>query len=153
MRIGILFAVFLAFAVSITPAAGSEAEDKAAIRKTIEGIYTALNQHDAQGIAALCDDNLDTWEMARSGRQEVKQWVGEMVPGPEAGTATEAGEIGISFVTPDVAIQKSRREVRGQIGPDGKPLPLQKQLFLRIFVKKNGKWLLRGFFPMPVADE
>lgn len=30
---------------------------------------------------------------------------------------------------------------------DGKSRPAESQLFLRVFVKKDGGWLLRGFFP------
>lgn len=44
------------------------------------------------------------------------------------------------------------RALRGA-GEDGKAEPPQEQLFLRIFVKKDGRWLLRGFFPRPAMDD
>jgi uncharacterized protein (TIGR02246 family) len=153
MRIVIvLTAVAISLALYTSPV-GSQSEDKAAIRETVDHIYAGFNNHDAKAIADLCDENLDTWEMGREGRQAVEKWILEMVPNASAGTAKEAGEIGLSFVTPDVAIQKSRRELSGVVGEDGKAEPPQEQLFLRIFVKKEGRWLLRGFFPRPPMNE
>lgn len=125
------------------------AEDEAAIRDVVAGIYAGFNDHDAAAIARLCDDNLDTWQTSRSGSEEVLAWIREMVPGAQSGAAREVEELGISFIGSDVAIQKSRRELTGLTDTDGKPLPAQSQLFLRLFVKEDGRWLLRGFFPAP----
>jgi len=123
------------------------AEDEAAIRDVVAGIYAGFNDHDPAAIARLCDDSLDTWQIGRAGRDAVLAWISEMVPGAQSGSAREVEELGISFVGSDVAIQKSRRELTGQTGAGGEPLPAQRQLFLRIFVRKDGRWLLRGFFP------
>jgi uncharacterized protein (TIGR02246 family) len=154
MRIAaILFTALVVSFVSLTPPVGGQLVDEAAIRKTVEQIYAGFNNHDAKAIADLCDENLDTWEMGKAGRQAVEEWILEMVPNASAGTAKEAGEIGISFITPDVAIQKSRRELTGVVGEEGKAGPPEKQLFLRIFVKKEGRWLLRGFFARPAMDD
>ena len=129
------------------------AEDEAAIRDVVAGIYAGFNAHDSAAIARLCDDSLDTWETGRSGREEVLAWIREMVPGAQSGAAREVEELGISFIASDVAIQKSRRELTGLTDTDGKPLPAQSQLFLRVFVRVDGRWLLRGFFPAPEPIE
>jgi hypothetical protein len=55
-------------------------------------------------------------------------------------------EIGIVFVTPDVAIHKHNDEVTGSIDADGKPLPPDKRISARVFVKKNGRWLFSTQF-------
>ena len=132
--------------------AGS-ADDEAAIRDVVAGIYAGFHAHDPAAIARLCDDSLDTWQTGRSGREEVLAWIREMVPGAQSGAARELEELGISFIGPDVAMQKSRRELTGRTDADGNPLPAQSQLFLRVFVKKDGRWLLRGFFPAPQPAE
>lgn len=152
MRKGFLLMILTGMALAAL-GVGSGPEDEAAIRAVVSGIYAGFNQHDAKAIADLCADSLDTWEASREGRDAVEEWIGEMVPGAQAGTAKELEEIGIRFITDDVAIQKSRREVTGQVDADGKFMPPQKQLFLRVFVKKDGRWLLRGFFPAPETDD
>jgi len=129
------------------------AEDEAAIRDVVAGIYAGFNAHDPAAIARLCDDSLDTWQTGRSGSEEVLAWIREMVPGVQSGAAREVEELGISFIGSDVAFQKSRRELTGRTDTDGKPLPAQSQLFLRVFVKEDGRWLLRGFFPAPEPAE
>jgi uncharacterized protein (TIGR02246 family) len=129
------------------------AEDDAAIRDVVAGIYAGFNAHDPGAIARLCDESLDTWQTSRSGREEVLAWIREMVPGAQSGAAREVEELGIIFIGSDVAIQKSRRELTGRTDTDGQPLPAQSQLFLRVFVKKDGRWLLRGFFPAPEPTE
>jgi uncharacterized protein (TIGR02246 family) len=129
------------------------AEDEAAIRDVVAGIYDGFNAHDPAAIARLCDEDLETWLTGRTGNEEVLAWIREMVPGSQSGAAREVEELGISFISSDVAIQKSRRELTGRTDTEGKPLPAQSQLFLRIFVKKDGRWLLRGFFPAPEGKE
>jgi uncharacterized protein (TIGR02246 family) len=141
----VLFLPFVAWA--------NTAEDEAAIRDVVAGIYAGFNDHDPAAIARLCDDSLDTWLTGRSGREQVLAWIREMVPGAESGAAREVEELGISFIGSDVAIQKSRRELTGQTDADGEPLPAESQLFLRVFVKKDGRWLLRGFFPAPKSTD
>ena len=61
-------------------------------------------------------------------------------------------EIGIVFVTPDVAIHKYRYEITGRVDSDGKPLPPQKYLNARVLVKKNGKWLYTAVFARPIEE-
>ena len=61
-------------------------------------------------------------------------------------------EIGIVFVTPDVAIRKTRTEWTGMTDAEGKPLPSFKSLDAQVYVKRNGKWLRTAAFYRPIEE-
>lgn len=61
-------------------------------------------------------------------------------------------EIGIVFVTPDVAIYKCRDEVTGGLDADGNPRQPEKRLAAAVYVKKNGKWLWTTWFSRPIQE-
>jgi hypothetical protein len=62
------------------------------------------------------------------------------------------GEIGIIFVTPDVAVYKARMDNTGLVDEDGKALPQLKWLGAWVMVKKNGKWLSAAFFSRLIEE-
>ncbi len=61
-------------------------------------------------------------------------------------------EIGIIFLTPDVAVYKARMDNTGLVDEDGKSLPQLKWLGAWVMVKKNGKWLSAAFFSRPIEE-
>ncbi len=48
----------------------------------------------------------------------------------------------VVFITPDVAVYRFTSEYSGYVDEDGKPLPPGKGQAVRVYVKKDGKWLL-----------
>jgi uncharacterized protein (TIGR02246 family) len=150
MQNALVVTATVALLIACAPSEAGEAEDAAAIRSVVEGIYDGFNRGDAAAIAALCDDDLDSWLTGKQGRVAVVAWISEMVPATGAsGSAREAEELGLRFLTPEVAIQKSRRELAGAASGS----ETTTQLFLRIFVKRDGSWRLAGFFPAPDPGE
>ncbi len=61
-------------------------------------------------------------------------------------------EIGIIFVTPDVAIYKALMDNTGLVDKEGKLRPQLKWLGAWVFVKKDGKWLNAAFFSRPIEE-
>ena len=61
-------------------------------------------------------------------------------------------EIGIVFVTSDVAIYKYRGKTTGRIDADGKQLPTLERLWADVYVKKNGQWLCAADFDREIGE-
>ena len=136
------------------PAMADQAEDEAAIREASEKIVAAFNAHDAAACAALYDQKIES--LQGSGRAEHEKLVADNFQRNKAvkySLMKPSDEIGITFVTPDVAIHKLLREITGWLDADGKPLPPLKQVHARVFVKRDGKWLLAAYFSAPVTEE
>ena len=107
----------------------------------------AYNKHDFKAFAALHVEDFENWDGTAKGRASL-----EKLTLPESFEAKLLDEIGIVFVTPDVAIYKYRFEMTGDVDAEGKPLPPTKRLSARVFVKKNGKWLHAAAFARPIEE-
>lgn len=147
MRIFLTLAMIVALFVSVTPVVADQAEDEAAIRKMVEQERAAYNKHDAKAMASSMVENIEGWTGERKGRKQLSEyWARDKVQ------SKPLDEIGIIFVTPDVAILKTRSEYSGMVDEDGKSLPPEKSLASWVLVKKNGKWLLAAFFNRPIEE-
>jgi len=63
-----------------------------------------------------------------------------------------AGSLAAADRTRDeAAIYKSRRQVMGEVDSAGNELPSQTVNLARIFVNREGQWLLAAWFAMPVS--
>jgi uncharacterized protein (TIGR02246 family) len=146
------FAIVVAFLASVAPAVADQAEDEKAIREASEKVMAAFNAHDAKAQTPLFDEKIEAWNGTGKGRAEhEKGYVEYFQNRPKIGMK-HLDEIGIVFITPDVAIHKLRREMTGRVDADGKPLPDVKHLHARVFVKRNGKWLLAAYFSTPTEE-
>jgi hypothetical protein len=129
------------------PAMADQAADEAAIRELVKKANDAFNKHDAKGMAACIVENFESQDGKRKGRKEQSEaWASQK------GQYEQLDEIGIIFVTPDVAIFKEYGENTGGVDSDGKPLPPQKALEAWVLVKKNGKWLGAALFTKPIDE-
>ena len=133
------------------PAMADQAEDEAAIRKMQQQIMAAHAKQDAKAIAALMDEDFQNWDGTVKGRAAEEKQRRENFERQKV-QAKILDEIGIVFVTPEVAIYKFRVEITGSLDADGKPLPPLKMLYASVCVKKNDKWLRAAVFNRPVEE-
>src|SRR5215471_15666858 len=63
---------------------------------------------------------------------------------------TQSLEVRIRFIRPDVAIVHVTSETDGITTSDGRELPPQRELNIRVFIKDDGRWLLTAFHNTPV---
>jgi hypothetical protein len=135
------------------PVMADQAEDEAAVRKVTEKRVAAFNAHDGKAYTADLDENYENWVGTIKGRAASEKNSGELFAGPWKNAKIELlDEIGIVFVTPDVAIYKCRYSGSGIVDEDGKAVPPYEFLWAGVWVKKNGKWLLTARFSRPIEE-
>jgi ketosteroid isomerase-like protein len=134
------------------PAVADQAEDEVAIRKVIKAIISTGNDRDAVAMMAYCDPVYETPDGRRKGIDEVTAGYVRLFDRSKEFHIEQLEEIGIVFVTPDVAIYKDRRRITGYIERDGSPRPPQTRLTAWVMVKRNDSWLCAAFFYRPLDE-
>jgi uncharacterized protein (TIGR02246 family) len=143
MRKFSIFMVIVALLASITPVmSGQSAEDEAAIKKVVEQLYAALNKKDIKAAFALCDENFEDYSGTLKGREaNEKRWMPIFETRFKNVQYKPIEEIGIQFITPDVAIYKDSYDFTGALDKDGNTLPSSKWSNAHVLVKKDSKWM------------
>jgi hypothetical protein len=137
------------------PAASAESEfdapaEEAAIREVWDEIIAMFNGHDAGGWAALFDESFVRWEGDVKGPAAEEAYMAEFFehqPDVEYG---QLDEIGLVFVTPEVAIYRTFGQVSNVVGSDGSRVPPNQILEGWIFVKRSDSWKVATYFLRPV---
>jgi uncharacterized protein (TIGR02246 family) len=135
------------------PGSADQAEDAAAIREVVKQVNARHNEHDVEALVALFDEKVEDWAGGTQGRKAMEETLTDLFAREPNRLQQELEEIGIVFVTPDVAIYKSRRVTTGTVDAKGAPLPPQRVQFARILVRREGRWYLAAWFGSPVAEE
>ena len=138
---------------SSMPAMAAQAEeDEAAIRKVVEQVTAAFNNHDGKGMGALAEISLgENWDGSYKWTAESDNMVDLWKQQPSIKSHI-LEEIGIIFFTPDVAVYKALMDNTGRVDEDGKPLPQVKWLAAVVMVKRNGQWLQAAWFTRPIEE-
>jgi uncharacterized protein (TIGR02246 family) len=150
--LGVLAAA-AAFLVSAGPSSADQTEDTAAIREVVRQVNARHNEHEVGPLVALFDEKVEDWAGGTQGRKAMEKTLTELFAREPKRLQQELGEIGIVFVTPDVAIYKSRRVTTGTLDATGTPLPPERVQFARVLVKREGRWYLAAWFGSPLAGE
>jgi ketosteroid isomerase-like protein len=150
MRAKTAVASLCAVLVAGTLAATDRAKDEAAIRKVVEQVNTIHNRHEVEPLVALFDETVENWTGSIRGRAAYEKAIAGLFERERNRLQKELEEVGIVFVTDDVAIYKSRRQVTGEVDSAGNELPPQTVNLARTFVKREGRWFLAAWFAMPV---
>lgn len=137
---------------SSVPAMADQAEEEAAIREVMEQFFAEANKHDIKSALSLCVEDLENWTGSMKGRAAFEKYYTEFWGRNKDRQYELLDEIGIVFVTPDVAIYKYRDKATGGLDADGKPNPPQKRLNADVYVKKNGKWLTHSWYWRPIEE-
>ena len=152
MRTYLVNLVIAAVATQFAPVVEAQSDDEAAIRKVVEQAVAAANQHDAKAATDLFTKEYENWRGSRKGRAAWEKFYAEFWKINQDSRHKLLDEIGIIFVTPDVAIYKGRDETLGGTDADGNPrLPLR-ELRAWVLVKREGRWLLAAGFTRPTEE-
>lgn len=153
MRTHFAVASILALLAAASLPAADRAKDEAAIRQVVEQINTIHNRHHVEPLVALFDETVENWTGSIRGRAAYEKAIAGLFAREADRLQEELEEVGIVFVTDDVAIYKSRRQVTGEVNSAGNELPPQTVNLARIFVKREEGWLLSAWFAMPVDED
>jgi hypothetical protein len=129
-----------------------QAEDEAAVRKVALQILDGYSAGTPEKMAELFAEDWENWEGTIKGRTAWKQYATEVLQRRKGVKFKQLEEIGIVFVTPDVAIYKQIVEASGGVDEGGKPLPPAKILYAVVFVKKGGNWLQSTYFGRTIEE-
>ena len=111
-----------------------QAADEAAIREVGKNLTAAFNKHDAKGMAGfLADSYQGGWTGEHIGPEGFIEMVAEVFENQKNVQRNEIKDLGITFVTPDVAIHRFHRQYTGT----DEPGTIEQA---RILVKQDGKW-------------
>ena len=129
--------------------------DEIAIRETMEKSINGLNNHDIEAHLSTLIEDYETW----SGRGELKareKNFTELWKWQKSAMYKVVEELGISFISPDVALYRARYERTGQIEKDGTPIPRNEWQGVWILAKKGGKWLgkwlIAAWYTRPIEE-
>jgi uncharacterized protein (TIGR02246 family) len=151
MRTFLTLTIILLFAV--VPVMAQSATDEAAVREATQQYLAALKAHDSNALAALHTDDCVNWlgdtNQKERWLQAAKEGWGERW---ENAQYEILEEIGMVFITPDVAIHKFTWQGTGILDEDGKTVPPRKNLRAFVYVKEDGKWLRAAQFGRPIEE-
>ncbi|MBP1769523.1 MAG: hypothetical protein H6P96_141 [Candidatus Aminicenantes bacterium] len=148
-----LVGFFLLFLVVSPALAAERSADEAAIRKAMEQLDEAYRLRDGQMFGALLAEDFENWLGTDKGRDiNVKIGLDGLKSQPNVQYKRSA-EVGIVFLSDDVALYKAHWEFTGMADAEGKALPPMKLLGACVMVKRDGKWLMAAFFSRPSPDQ
>jgi uncharacterized protein (TIGR02246 family) len=133
-------------------AMADQAEDEAAIRKVVAAIEAAYNAHDPSALLPLLDDTVVILGRTMRDKREAETFWSEAFAQSKNAKRQFLEEIDIVFVTPDVAIYKSRYERTGRADANGKALPPNQAIAARVLVKRDDTWLLAASFGQVIVE-
>jgi uncharacterized protein (TIGR02246 family) len=135
------------------PVMADQAEDEAAIRQAREKRIAAYNTQNAKLVGETIVEDVEDWAGNLKGKDAgIKALVMLFESAWKDLRITQLEEIGIQFITPDVAVFKSRQVYSGILDETGKTAPSMEVLFAEIYVKKNGKWLAHSWYWQPTEQ-
>lgn len=152
-RGNIKFVVVLALAMGVL-GASSRAQtsggrsDEEAIRAVVDGITDAFNKHDAAAWLrfATPDAQLVTVRgESMNGATEIEKGLTALFQGRNRTATVRTLDVRIRLITGEVAIAHVINELGGVVNAAGEHLPAQRELSLRVFVKRQGVWRLTAF--------
>ena len=126
--------------------------DEAAVRRAMNQMDQAYNERDDEALLACMDEGFENWQGNHKGREVNVEAFLAGLKSQKNMEYKRFDEIGIVFVTPDVAIYKAHWKFSGMIDADGNALPPDTALGASVMVKRGGKWLLAAHFAR-AADE
>jgi ketosteroid isomerase-like protein len=137
---------------AVTPAVVGQAEDAAGVRKATEQFYSAYNAHDAKAVAALVDEMCENWGGTLRGRAAYEENYRRRFERSRNIRERMVAEIGVVFLTPDIAIHKFRDEVSGAVDGDGNAVPPAERLRAVVYMSKEGEWLRVAQFTRTIEE-
>ena len=126
-------------------------DDEGAIKRVIVAMDDAFNSHKPD--SALFTQDADfvnvngTW---LKGAADIESGRRTAFETRLKNAHTKSLEVRIRFIRPDVAIVHVTSETAGIATSDGRELPPQKELNIRVLTRENGRWLVAAFHNTPL---
>ena len=148
------FVVLLSIAIGTFAATSTTAQtpgsrtDEEAIRAVIDRIRDAFNKHDVTAWTQLATTDAQLVTVrgeSMNGIPEIEKGLSALFQGRNKRASVKVLDARIRFITGDVAIAHVTSELSGVMNPAGEQLPAQRELSLRVFVKRRGIWRLTAF--------
>ncbi len=127
------------------------AAEEEAIRDTMKTSIDGLNNHDIQAHLSTLTEDFETWS-GRGDKNTREKSFTERWEWQKNVKYNVVEELGITFISPDVALYKARCETTGEIEKDGTPLPTYKWQGVWILAKRDGKWLIPAWYSRPIEE-
>jgi len=140
--------------MSSVPAPAAEIDrpaEGAAIRRAMERMDEAYRLRDGQALGALMAEDFENWLGTDKGREANVAAGLEGLKRQPSVQYRRTDEIGIVFLSSDVALYKAHWEFTGLTDSAGKPQPPVKLLGACVMVKREGKWQMAAFFSRPAV--
>ena len=137
----LILTVGICLLLTSVPLMADQAADEAAVRDAARKLADTWNAKDVEGHMSMVAESFVPWDGGEIGTEGYEQ---DLKDSNNVQYSYE--EIGIVFVTPDVAVFREEGGFSGRVDSDGKPLPTQKGIANRLLVRKDGKWKLASFF-------
>jgi uncharacterized protein (TIGR02246 family) len=151
MKYPLSLVVGLCLFVCSTLAMADGAEDEAAIRQVMEQMDRAYERRDAEAMSSYMAEDYVNWLGNHRGREVNVEIAMEELKNQKNLKYERSDEIGIDFVTHDVAIYKARWDFTGAVDARGNTLPPRKLLGACVMVRRDGKWRMVAFFSRSVG--
>jgi uncharacterized protein (TIGR02246 family) len=149
--LAIIAVLLFSNALSSRAVAQPSGADEEAIKRIISAMDEAFNAH--QPDVSLFARDADfvnvngTWLKGASNIESGRRSAFET---RLKNARTKSLDVRVRFVRPDVAIVHVTSETAGITASDGRELPPQRELNIRVFVKEEGRWLVTAFQNTPL---
>ena len=147
-----ILTVGICLLLTSVPVMADQAADEAAIRKAFEEYLSVFNTHDTTAIGALHDDTFEHWKGIYKGKDGAVKSHEDMFSRQKDWRIEVVDEIGLVFVTPNVAIYKLRCQTSGIVDANGNGLPPIKFLQAIVYVKRDMQWLRAATFSRDIEE-
>jgi uncharacterized protein (TIGR02246 family) len=131
-----------------------DSDSEAAIRQIIVEMTDGFNNHDGRAASRMYtqDARLVTVRGdVMSGPAEIEKGLSAIFAARAKNATQRTMDVKIRLVRPDIAFAYVTNELSGLVAPDGRSLPAQQELSLRVFVKDGGLWQVAAFHNTMIA--
>jgi len=143
----VLFSIFLSRHILAQPSG----EDEEAIKRIISAMDEAFNAHEPDvSLFARDADFVNVNGTWLKGASNIESGRRSAFGTRLKNARTKSLDVRVRFVRSDVAIVHVTSETAGITASDGRELPPQRELNIRVFVKEEGRWLVTAFQNTPL---
>jgi uncharacterized protein (TIGR02246 family) len=151
MKYPMILVVGICLFVCPAPAMADRTEDEAAIRMVMEQMDRAYERRDPEAMSSYMAEDYVSWLGNHKGREVNVEIAMEELKNQKNLKYERSDEIGIDFVTHDVAIYKAHWNFTGAADARGNTLPPRKLLGACVMVRRDGRWQMVAFFSRSVG--
>jgi ketosteroid isomerase-like protein len=145
------FMLLAACAPAPEPEVDLSAEEEE-LRKFIEEVVATYENRDGRAMARMCDETFMNLGRILTGQENKEEFWENFLGSLENTQINLLEEIGLEFVTPEVAILLARIELTNRPpNADGNPQARPEYYSANVYVKRDGRWLRKGAFLRPIT--